>query len=196
MKKIILALVLLLPFTSFAEVPAFPMAFWGVATIDGVIAPAGSVIEVYGGSSKVGEVIVKDGGVYGYTEPTKQKLLVEETNAPLSFTIQSVGVNGGVETAGLVAITHPGFVSGETVQKNLDFKITTQSTGGSSSGGGGGGGGGNRKAKVSTPIVEPLVLGQATTTVTSDEELRIQLQKQLIVLLTQLIALLQQRMAM
>lgn len=194
MKKIIIALILLLPAASFAQVPAFPMAFWGVVTIDNVAAPAGSIVRVYSGTNKVGEVAVLSGGIYGYTEATKQKLLVEETIGSLSFTIQAPSINGGIETSGLTAVTHGSFEAGQTVQKTMDFKLTEQVTSGGSSSGGGGGGGGSRKSKTTTTVIaEPLVLGQATTTATSEAELKIQLQKQLIALLTQLIALLQQR---
>ncbi len=194
MKKIIIALILLLPVTSFAQVPAFPMAFWGTATVDGIAAPAGATIRVYGGTSKIGEVTVMSGGVYGYTEPTKQKLLVEETTGSLSFTIQAPSINGGIETQGVVPITHDSFEAGETMQKTLDFELTTQVTSGRSSSGGGGSGGGGRRSSASTPaITQPLVLGQSTTTPATEEERRIQLQKQLITLLVQLVALLQQR---
>jgi len=201
MKKVTLALLFLLPFTSFAQVPAFPMAFWGVVTVDGTPAPVGSVIRVYSGTDRVGQVTVHNNGVYGYTEPTKQKLLVEETLGQLSFTVQSPGVNGGIETGGLSTIIHPSFVSGQTVEKNLAFSLTPAvSSGGTPSGGGGGGGGGGGSRRSKTPTVvttQPLVLGQATTSSStlSETELRIQLQKQIIQLLTLLIALLQERSA-
>lgn len=192
MKTLLLSAILFAPIMVFASVPDFPMAFWGTATVDGAAASAGSVVRVYDEQTKVGESVVQSNGVYGYTEPTKQKLVVGEGNGVLTFTIQ---VDGGVETQGLSVITYPGFESGETIHKDLNF--TTKSTvtsGGSSSGGGGGGGGSKSKKKVTTETDE-MVLGAATSTL-SEEENKIALQKQIIVLLTQLIVLLQMKTAL
>lgn len=150
---------------------------------------------MYDGTLKVGEAIVQSSGVYGYTEPTKQKLVVGEAENELTFTIQTNGINEGVETKGVNPITHPSFVSGDTVNKNLAFNTKTTTITPPTSGGGGGGGG-SRKSKVTTPAAEPLVLGQTSTSTGTEEEQRIQLQKQLIALLTQIIALLQLKMAL
>lgn len=195
--KILLSLALLfVPMVSFAAIPDFPMAFWGTVTVDGTIAPAGSVVRVYDESVKVGEIEVGESGVYGYTEPTKQKLIVGSGEGELTFTIQSTSINGGVETGGTQVITYSGFVSGETIEKNLDFDVEQEPV--VSSGGGGGssssgGGGSSSRKKVETPT--ELVLGVATSTENmSEEEQKIILQKKLIELLTLLISLLQQKM--
>jgi hypothetical protein len=191
MKKHLLIAFVFLPAFAFAEMPAFPMAFWGSATVDGVAVPSGSIIRVYDDSIKVGEVQVQEAGVYGYTEPTKQKLVVSEAVGTLTFTIQASSINGGVEVEGITPVTHAGFVSGETLQKSLDFDIAPTvvvTSGGSSSGGGGGG---SSKKKVEPP--KELVLGIASTTL-SEPEQKIILQKQLIELLTLLISLLKQKM--
>lgn len=196
--KILLSLALfLVPVVSFASIPDFPMAFWGSAMVDGVAAPSGSVIRVYDDSTKVGEVVIQDSGVYGYTEPTKQKLVVGSGAGELTFTIQAASINGGVETSGISALTYAGFVSGETVEKDLDFDVTAEVV--ASSGGGdsssSGGGGGSSKKKVTEPTGQ--VLGVSTTTSLADlseEEQKIALQKQLIELLTLLISLLKQKM--
>lgn len=194
MRKIFLLAILLLPSVTFAQsFPDFPMSFWGTVTVDGVNAPAGAVVRVYADTEKLGEAAVQAGGVYGYTEPMKQKLVVAEGEGALTFTIQATGINGGVETQGLTPITYSGFDSGETVNKNLAFKITnTQPSSGGSSGGGGGGGG-SKKKNVATE--QPLVLGSATSTL-SEVEQRIVMQKQIIALLTQLIQLLTLKLAL
>lgn len=189
MKTLLLSTLLLIPSLCLASLPAFPMAFWGTVYIDGSVAPAGTIVRVYDGSSKVGEVIVQEGGVYGYTEPTKQKLIIGAAEGTLTFTVQT---NNGNETSGNTVISYQGFSSGETVNKDLEFITQTNTT---SSGGGGGGGGGGKSKKKTVPASE-LVLGVSTTTASSTEsmseqEQKIALQKQIIVLLTQLLSLLQ-----
>jgi peptidoglycan hydrolase-like protein with peptidoglycan-binding domain len=100
--------------------PSYPMAFWGSLTIDGVVAPVGTVVTVYDASSTLlGEVTVSESGVYGYDSPVKQKLLVAESVGSITFKTK---VNGGTETSGCSAITYSGFVSGLTEEKNLAFK--------------------------------------------------------------------------
>jgi hypothetical protein len=194
MKALILTTLLLIPGLTFASVPDFPMAFWGIATVDGVVAPAGAVVRIYDGTTKVGESTVRSGGVYGYTEPTKQKLVVGEASGVLTFSIQSATINGGAETQGLTVVTHPSFVSGETVNKNLAFTTQAVVTPPISSGGGGGGGGSKSKSK-SKVTPNELVLGSATSTM-SEADRNIALQKQIISLLSQLISLLQKKIAL
>jgi hypothetical protein len=196
MRIVLFTAFLLLPFTASASIPAFPMAFWGTATIDDALAPEGAVIRAYYGSTVAGEVTVEEDGTYGYTDPTKQKLVVQEGEGQLVFTIQSPAFNDGDETGGNASVTHAGFTSGETVEKELSFTISSETSddsgGGSSnsSGEGGGsssGGGGSSKSKSSS---QEQVLGVSTTT--SDQT--IELQKQIIAILTQLIGLLQQKL--
>lgn len=192
MKALILTTLFLIPTLTFASVPDFPMAFWGTATVDGVAVPTGAIVRVYGGTVKIGEATVQSGGVYGYTESTKQKLVVGEATGVLTFSIQSATINSGVETKGLTVVTHPSFVSGETVNKNLTFTTHAVITPPVSSGGGGGGGGGKSKSKVKP---NELVLGSATSTL-SEADRNIALQKQIISLLSQLISLLQKKIAL
>lgn len=195
MKGLILTTLLLIPSLTFASVPDFPMAFWGTATVDGVVAPTGAIIRVYDGTTKIGEVAVQGGGVYGYTEPTKQKLVVGESSGVLTFSIQSSAINGGIETQGLAVVTHPSFVSGETVNKNLAFTTKAVVTPPVSSGGGGGGGGGGKSKSKAKVTPNELVLGSATSTL-SEADKNIALQKQIIILLSQLISLLQKKIAL
>ena len=191
MKKIFLLILLSLPLTASAQVPSFPMAFFGDVVIDESPAPIGTIVRVYENNIKLGEVEVMELGVYGYTNPTQQKLLVAEGTGLLTFTVQ---VPSGQETTGLNTVTYPELTSGTTVEKDLVFNTVLPgpaSSGGSS----GGGGGGKSKSKTVVTDTEELVLGAATTTVpATDLEKRIALQKQLILLLTQLISLLQQKM--
>ena len=167
---IIAAVLLLVPASTYAldGFPAFPMAFWGTVTTNGTAAPVGSVVRAYYGSTLVGTATVQETGVYGYTEPTKQKLIVAEGTGAITFKIQAAGFNGGSETTGDTAITQSSFTSGLTVEKNLPFTITPPSTGGGSGGGGGGGsssgggGGGGRGAPAPTPTTSASAKGDAT----------------------------------
>ncbi len=194
MKQLILIIALtFLPAFAFAEMPAFPMAFWGDVSVDGVAAPAGSIVRVYAGPIEVGQVVLQENGVYGYTESTKQKLVVEESSGTLTFSVQATSINGDIETQGIAPVTHKGFVSGETIQKDLAFVTKTSSSGGSS----GGGGGGSSKKK--TVVTTELVKGVATSTpvlALTEEEKKIELQMQLIQLLTQLIVLLKLKLSL
>ncbi len=158
-----LALLVVTPFFAAAQtIPAFPMAFWGNVTINGTAAPVGTVVRVYYGSTLAGEVTVQDAGVYGYTELTKQKLVVAEGAGELTFKVVASGFNGGAETGGTSAITHSGFIAGNTTQKDLAFTIAVPSPTPPPASGGGGGGGGGGGSIVPTPTpVTPVI---ATTT--------------------------------
>ncbi len=195
MKNLVVFAILILtaPNLVVAEsIPSFPMAFFGTVTIDGVVAPVDSSVRVYAGTELVGEVTLQEVGVYGYDNPTLQKLLIKEATGELVFKVQAPTVNGGIETGGLTPVSHSGFISGDTIEKNLSFVTKTSDTvsGGNNSGGSGGGGGGSSRKKV-TEQLQPtaIVLGVATST--NEVEAKIALQKQIITLLTQLIKLLQ-----
>lgn len=150
----IFTIILLTPFIIRAEsMPNFPMSFWGNLTINGSAAPAGSVLRAYYGTVLASQVVASESGIYGYTESTKQKLVVGEGNGIITFTIQSVSVNSGKETAGSNVQSYPSFSSGATLQKNIDFTIGTSSTNPPASGGGGGGGGGGGSIQSTTPII-------------------------------------------
>lgn len=124
MKKIFLiTFFLLYPSFAFAQIPAFPMSFWGTVTIDGNSAPVGTTIRAYYGSTKAGEVTIEEAGIYGYTEPTRQKLVLGEGSSAISFTFQR---SGEAETAGISPVTHTEFISGDTVEKNLAFITETE----------------------------------------------------------------------
>lgn len=167
MKKLIPLALIFLPTLAFAQIPAFPMAFWGTVTVNGVEAPAGATVSVYAESVEVGKITVQEGGMYGYTEPTKQKLVVGEGSGELSFTIQAPSINSGVETGGASPVTHPEFMSGETIQKDIAFNIAEVTTGGGGGSSSSGGGGSSRK-KVEQP--KELVLGVASTTLSVEEQ--------------------------
>ncbi len=125
-----------MPSLAFASsIPAFPMSFWGNVTINGNQAPVGTIVRAYYGTDLAGQVTVQDAGVYGYTDSTKQKLVVGEATGTISFTVQSPAYNSGAETAGSAAITYQGFTSGATVNLNLSFTVPTPTS--SSTGGGG-----------------------------------------------------------
>jgi hypothetical protein len=121
MKKIFISILLLLPLGAFAAVPAFPMSFYGTATVNGVSAPTGTVIRAYYGITLAGEVTLTEAGVYGYNSPTAQQLLVAEGTGTIRFTVKDPAINGGVETEGDTVHTYIGFTAGETVPKNFAF---------------------------------------------------------------------------
>lgn len=170
LKYILVLLFALTPlFASAQAIPAFPMALWGAVTINGSAAPVGTVVRAYYGTTLAGQVTVQDAGAYGYTEPTKQKLLIGEGTGSLTFTVQSSGFNSGAETGGTTAITYPQFTAGSTVNLDLAFTVSVPapiSSGGGGGGGGGGGssGGGGGGGVVSTPTITPV----ATTTITTN----------------------------
>lgn len=184
-----------------AEIPAFPTGFWGTVTVNGVAVPTGAIVRVFDSEAELGSVTVQAGGVYGYSEPTKQKLIVGDGGTELTFTIEADTINGGVQTGGINPVTYLRAEAGETVHKDLSFTTTTVTNPSTSGGGGGssrGGGGGSSRRAESTPepVVEVLGIATSTPTSTIESELaqRMQMQKQIIQLLTQLIALLQQKL--
>lgn len=160
MSKFALIIVaLILPFATQAF-PAFPMAFWGNVTINGSPAPAGTVIRAYYGNTLAGQAVVHETGIYGYTEPTKQKLLLAEGSGAITFRFQSSAFNGGAETEGLSTESHPGFTTGDVINKNFAFSVSVPVAPPPSSGGGSGSGGGGG----STIIPQGIVAGTSTTT--------------------------------
>jgi hypothetical protein len=129
-------------FVGAQPLPDFPMVFHGNAKINGSAVPAGATIRAYYGNLEAGKVVTSEAGVYGYSDPTKQQLLVVSGTGTIRFTLQSATINGGAETEGTTPQTHPAFDSGSSIHKNLDFTIATPpppSNGGGSGGGGGGG---------------------------------------------------------
>jgi len=118
--------------------PAFPMAFWGEVKINGNSAPVGTIIRAYYGSFLGGEVVVRENGVYGYLESTKQKLIVGKGDGLITFKFQSSNFNNGIETAGNDPQTYPGFTSGVSIRKDLNFLISSGNGRGSNGGEGGG----------------------------------------------------------
>jgi hypothetical protein len=191
MKKLLLIGIFCLPLTASAQVPAFPMSFWGNVTINGSAVPVGTIVRVYYGNELAGSVTAQEAGVYGYTEPTKQKLVVGQGEGVLTFKVQSPSHNSGQETAGSSAVTYSSFTSGLTTNLNLAFTIPApvlSPSGGGRSGGGGVSGGG------STAIAAPVIPGDAMAApLDSTKVVQIELiKKQLVLLLTQLILMLQE----
>ena len=122
MKKIITAIILLLPLaTSASVIPAFPMSFYGNVTINATSAPIGTVIRAYYGTTFGGLVNVSEAGIYGYNNPSKQQLLVSEGTGTLRFTIESNAINGGIETEGSSTLTYAAFAPGDAISKDLKF---------------------------------------------------------------------------
>lgn len=170
-KLIFFIITIMLPFNAFA-MPAFPMAFYGEVKLNGNNVPNGTILNSYYGDYLAGTVVVNEEGIYGYTDVTKQKLLVGEGEGEIIFKIKHPSFNGGVETTGDIIQTHPSFSNGEVVNKNFNFtKSTTPSSssgnGSSSSSSGGGGGGGS--SSVNSP--QPMVLGESTSSISEIEKL-------------------------
>ena len=57
--------------------PAFPMAFYGEASLNNELLSKDTKIQVYSDNILVGEVIMLEKGVYGYNSPIKSKLIVD-----------------------------------------------------------------------------------------------------------------------
>src|SRR3989344_319170 len=162
MKKIILTTLFLLPTFVFAQMPSFPMAFYGSATINDSPAPIGTIIRAYygntGSDNLAGEVVVKELGIYGYDISTGQKLLIKEGGTKIIFTFQTTSILNNQETKGINEISYASFESGITKEFNMAFKYEvatppvppTPPWGG---GGGGGGGGGRHNVPTLPPQV-------------------------------------------
>lgn len=147
---------MIVPLLSFASIPEYPMAFWGNIKINDKDAKIGTIVRAYYGSTLAGEIEVKEGGVYGYTDSTKQKLLVASGDGKITFKIQQADFNNGKETTGDNLQIYSSFISGETVELNLSFKKKISISGGG--GGGGGSSSGNSETIINTPtLVSPSI---------------------------------------
>jgi len=126
-KLSILVIFLLLPVFCLAteDFPSFPMAFWGNTTVDDKPLSAGTTIKAYCNDSLIGETVMVEEGVYGYTESTRNKLLVSNCSGDILFKYVLVGTTTSL-TGGEEIKYSGGFVSGKTVPLNLDF-INTRS---------------------------------------------------------------------
>ena len=133
--KIFLISFLLLPFYTFA-LPDFPMVFWGNVTVNGQDASVGSTVRAYYDNILAGEVTVNEAGVYGYTDATKQKLLLGKGDGEITFKIQTTSLNSNNETTGENIQCFPSFTSGTTENLNLVFTQSVSSSGKRSEGGG------------------------------------------------------------
>lgn len=121
----LLLVFLLLPIFCLANesFPSFPMAFWGNATLNEDFLPVGTIIRAYCNSDLVGEIIITENGVYGYNETTKNKLLVSSCDDDILFKYLLQGTEE--DKTGYVEIKYQeGFVSGSTVNKDLNFTNT------------------------------------------------------------------------
>lgn len=191
MKKFIPIILFVLPLFVSADLPAFPMAFYGTATLNGMNAPEGTVIKAYYGNTLAGEVSVDANGSYGYLASTAQKLLVGEGNGVIIFKFQSSSILNGAESSGNQSVTYSAFESGAIKNLNMAFAYelpvaSSVSSGGRSRGGGGGG------ATITSQIpIGPAVLGVAT----SREAQILLIKAQIQVLLAQLVQLLQAQLA-
>jgi hypothetical protein len=118
------------------------MALWGNATVNNSPAPVESVVRAYLNGTLVGQVVIHESGIYGYTESTKQKLLIGNASGTITFAIQHPSLNNGAE---IFSTASEQFASGSTINKDFSFSFTVQTPPVSapspaSSGGGGGGG--------------------------------------------------------
>lgn len=123
--------------------PDFPMSFWGTAYINDLLIPEGAIVRAYYGNSVGGQSVVQQNGSYGYSDATKQKLVVGKGIGMITFTIQLPSINNGIETIGTNIQSYVNFVSGLSVNQDLNFNTasttTTTTTTILVSGGGGGG---------------------------------------------------------
>lgn len=129
-----------------ADMPVFPMAFYGKVTINGAPAPIGTTVHASYGNTIMGSTTVNAVGVYGVADSTGQKLLVGSGGGVITFSFQSAIFNNGAETVGSPAVNYASFQSGTSVAMDFNFSYSTTTSsptppsnngGGSSSGGGG-----------------------------------------------------------
>ncbi len=117
--------------------PAFPMAFWGSATIDDQPLPEGTTIQAYCSTDLIGEVEMIEDGVYGYNDATKIRLLVSFCDGDILFKYfpsrESEPRTGDTK----IKYTN-GFEKEKTIQKDLNFTTEPAPTPPSSGGVGGG----------------------------------------------------------
>jgi len=180
MKKIFILIlsILFIPvsFVGAESFPEFPMSFWGKVYINNSLVSQGSKLRAYYGNALGGEVVVRENGVYGYTEPTKQKLIVKSGEGNVIFKLESPAVNNGIEFSSDTQIIYEKFESGKSINKDLYFTFSPVVN--NSGGGGGGGSSSNYVSTITTTtktIVAPTttkpkgqVLGASTT---SEKEL-------------------------
>jgi len=108
--------------------PDFPMSFWGAVHINSLLAPEGTIIRAYYGNLIGGQAIVQKDGAYGYADAAKQKLIVGEGAGMITFTIQSSSINNGAETKGTNIQSYVNFISGLSVNQDLNFDIVLPTT--------------------------------------------------------------------
>ena len=144
MKKVYLLILplLFLPLVARASdsFPSFPMAFYGTAKYDGQSLSAGSKIRAYCNSALKGEIVVTESGIYGYDNPTKSKLVIGSYSGCDKLIFKFINAGSTVENGGDSVISYnSGFVSGSTINFNLNFIKNTNPVVPPSGGGGGGG---------------------------------------------------------
>ena len=134
-KKVFIISILfsLIPVLGLAEsFPAFPMAFYGKATLNNQNLPAGTEINSFCGDDLMNKISMPEDGVYAYSDSTKNKLLVGECNKDILFKLSD---NTKIKYDG-------NFQAGTTINKDLSFTKTAGPAPSPSGGGGGGGTGG------------------------------------------------------
>lgn len=122
--KFLIVIILLIPASLKAQesFPDFPMSFYGQATFNNDPMPVGTKIQAYAGSSLKGQVTISEAGLYGYDNPTKIKLVVGDFTGNLTF--KYVLVNSVPESGCSGQEYTSGFVSGNSILKNLSFNNT------------------------------------------------------------------------
>lgn len=114
-----LSLFFVIPAKADNSFPGFPMSFYGTVTVDGLPLPGDSKVQVFSGNNMIGEVSINDNGVYGYDDPMKIKLVVNNFTEDLIFKYL---VNDSESQTGLLVQKYTeGFQSGKSVLKNLLF---------------------------------------------------------------------------
>jgi peptidoglycan hydrolase-like protein with peptidoglycan-binding domain len=123
MKKYIFLLIslLIIPIFTYADnFPDFPMAFWGNTTLNSQPMASGTKIVAYCNSDIIGQTTMSENGIYGYNDSIKNKLLVKQCVTPIIFKYIPVGQT--ISVTGDSAISYSqGFISGSTVNKDLNF---------------------------------------------------------------------------
>lgn len=163
MKKLYIIFILIffiVPVCSKAEsFPEFPMSFWGKVYVNNSLVSQGSKLRAYYENTLGGEVIVQGGGVYGYTEPTKQKLIIKSGEGNIMFKLESSAVNNGIEFSSDTQIIYEKFESGKSINKDLYFTFSPVVN----NSGGGGGGSSSNYVSTTTTTTKAIVVPTTTT---------------------------------
>ena len=113
---------MMLPNIGMAETfPSFPMSFYGEAKLDNNNLLAGTKIQAYSNNILVGEVVMQEDGIYGYSNPTKSKLVIGEYGGEELVFKYVLPNTSEVLTSGIPVVYQYDFETGKAVKFDIHF---------------------------------------------------------------------------